>query len=478
MLSFILGLYITAENINQDSERFQYIIQNDIENQERNLQDENEEKPAEGEPDEAKGEEEGGEKEEAEPEDEAKDEAEDDEKEEEEEENSDEDKSEEENSDNGSSESSSSPSSSSESSSESEESEESESEESSSTEEEDEVPKVEFKKLNNFEHLRNFRAISGNLKAYEEEYLDCLAEVPTPDFNAEAIDECVGRNFVKVLIDIKYVTMKTMAVGDSKAREYFIKGCFDHAVDNEEFLTGCDILERDVLNMLWTGLTFVEIVEANKDKYLSEYAKIPEAVFEDLWDEIKPFAHDFFELLDEIDAHKEVTVVRLKNYIDDRYKMKQELENAAEFDEVVDGPVEEPVEEPAEEPVTNEKVDFEEKYKSYNFDQNEEETENNDEPEDEESPESEEERRRNLLSKLHTTKRTRGVMNGNRFLNVKTLNNKVKKHFMDASKIDNLYLMGQVGGKNKPNSADDRRILLKGRTEFMKAQLEKLKHHI
>lgn len=30
------------------------------------------------------------------------------------------------------------------------------------------------------------------------------------------------------------------------------------------------------------------------------------------------FAHEFFELMDEVDSHKEVTLLRLKTLIDDR----------------------------------------------------------------------------------------------------------------------------------------------------------------
>ena len=443
VLSIILGLYTTAETINQQAERLQTLVQNNIENQVRKLQDGEEEKSeaktggAEGE---AEGEAEGAE--EAEEGEEAEDDDDDDDDAESNEEST--------NSSDSESESETEPSSS-ESSSESETSESQKSSSSEEEEQEEELPKVEFIDLTNYEHLRNFRAISGNLKAYEEEYIECLGGIPLLEFDEDAVDECVGRNFIKVLIDIKYVTMKTMSVGDSKIRNFMITWCFDIAletdkVDQEEFITGCDILEKDVLNMLWTGLSFVEIIETNREKYLSEYSNIPENIFEDLWDQIKPFSHEFFELLNEIDSHKEVTIIRLKNYIDDRHKMRQEEEE--------ENGIKKDSEEPEEEPENGEEVDITE---SLVLDENQ---------------------QRKLFPKFQTTKNTRGIVNGNRYLNMKAFNSEKKKQFVNSPKTENLYMMGGNGGKRQMDNAADRQVLDKGRSEFMKAQLQKLKQSV
>lgn len=93
------------------------------------------------------------------------------------------------------------------------------------------------------------------------------------------MNECVGKNFIKVVLDIKYVTLKIMARADTKIRKYFIDLCYTPAGTVEEFSVGCDLMERDTLDMLWNGLDFVELLEINKDKYLIEYAKIPEDTF-------------------------------------------------------------------------------------------------------------------------------------------------------------------------------------------------------
>ncbi len=112
-----------------------------------------------------------------------------------------------------------------------------------------------------------------------------------------------------------------MARGDTKVRKFFYDDCSSVAGTIEEFSVGCDLMQRDTLDMLWNGLDFVELLEINKDKYLIEYSKIPEEDFDNLLEELKNFGKEFFELLDEIDSHKEVTILRLKTFIDDRTKI-------------------------------------------------------------------------------------------------------------------------------------------------------------
>ncbi len=117
-----------------------------------------------------------------------------------------------------------------------------------------------------------------------------------------------------------------MARADTKARSFFIDLCYTPAGTIEEFSVGCDLMERDTIDMLWNGLDFVELLDINKDKYLLEYSRIPEKHFQEIMDKLKDFGKEFFELLDEIDSHKEVTILRLKTFIDDRTKII--LENA------------------------------------------------------------------------------------------------------------------------------------------------------
>lgn len=189
---------------------------------------------------------------------------------------------------------------------------------------------VEFENNDEMERTRNYKKVSEDLAVFEEEYSKCIKDIPDEEYTQEKVDECVGRNFIKVVLDIKYVTLKVMARLDTKVRKTFIKECYELAGTVEEFSEGCDVMERDVIDMLWNGLEFVELVEINKEKYLFEYGKIPNDTFRNLFGELEELSKEFFDLLNETDSHKEVIILRLKTLIDDRTKVIQEKEETGE----------------------------------------------------------------------------------------------------------------------------------------------------
>ena len=193
-----------------------------------------------------------------------------------------------------------------------------------------ELPHVKFENGEEEEKTENYKKISEDLAVFEEEYSNCIKEIEDEEYTQEKIDECVGRNFIKVVLDIKYITLKIMAKLDTKMRRMFISECYDPAGVIEEFSVGCDVLEKDVLDMMWNGLEFVELVEINKEKYLFEYGKIPNDNFRSLFVQLELLSKEFFELLDEVDSHKEVIILRLKTLIDDRTKLILEKANEQE----------------------------------------------------------------------------------------------------------------------------------------------------
>jgi hypothetical protein len=171
------------------------------------------------------------------------------------------------------------------------------------------------------DRMENYKKISDDLKVYEEEYKKCIDDIPDDNYTDEQIDECVGKNFIKVVLDIKYETLKIMSRADTRIRKYFISSCYTPAGTIEEFSVGCDYMERDTLDFMWNGLDFIELLEINKSKYLNEYGKIPREDFKKTMDELTGFAKVFFDLLNEIDSHKEITIMKLKTHIDDRTKL-------------------------------------------------------------------------------------------------------------------------------------------------------------
>ena len=171
------------------------------------------------------------------------------------------------------------------------------------------------------EHLHNFKKISGDLAAYEEEYIACIDDISDFNFREDEIEGCVGPNFIKLLLDVKYETYKIISKADAKVREYFVHYCYIPAGEDIGFSKACDLMEKDLLDLLWGCLDFLEILSINQEKYLNEYTKIELERFQEITNGLVGFSKEYFDLLDEIDAHKEVTLLRIKNHIDDRTKL-------------------------------------------------------------------------------------------------------------------------------------------------------------
>ena len=187
-------------------------------------------------------------------------------------------------------------------------------------EDEDEKENIERQKA------LDYRSVSEDIEVYESEYSKCIKDIDDDKYTSEEVDLCVGKNFLKVVLDIKYITLKVMAKADSSIRKLMIENCYKKAMAIEEFSMGCDVLEKDLLDMMWNGLEFVELVEINKDKYLVEYGKVPPEVFNNIKSLLEDISEEFFQLLDEIDSHKDIIILRLKNLIDDRTKLIMEKE--------------------------------------------------------------------------------------------------------------------------------------------------------
>ncbi len=180
---------------------------------------------------------------------------------------------------------------------------------------------VDFVNDSEREHLQNYKKISEDIKIYEDEYSDCIKDIPDEEYSEAKIEECAGKDLLKVKIDIKYEIMRIISKADSKVRDFFLNLCYIPAADDDVFSKGCDVFESDTLDLIWGGLNFVELIELNKDKYLQEYATLPETTVEDILTELVTFSEEFFELLNEVDNHKEITLLRIKTLIDDRTKL-------------------------------------------------------------------------------------------------------------------------------------------------------------
>ena len=112
--------------------------------------------------------------------------------------------------------------------------------------------------------------------------------------------------------------MRIISKADQKVREFFVDRCYSLAGVENILAEACDFYERDTLDLVWSGLNFVDILTVNSEKYMSEYGSMDQETFDGVMEYLTNFSTEFFELLDEVDNHKEITLLRLKTLIDDR----------------------------------------------------------------------------------------------------------------------------------------------------------------
>lgn len=177
---------------------------------------------------------------------------------------------------------------------------------------------IKFSQGPDTDYMTEFKTIKKELAIFEEEYKKCIAEISSEAYSQDKVDECVGENFIKVVLDVKYSTFKMMSRYEERLRDFFIKGCYALAEDDKIFSLSCDYLERDTLDLMWNGLDIVGILQLNKLKYLSEYAVMPRKTFKSIIYYLTVFSKDFFNLLDEIDDQKEKMIINIKIHVDER----------------------------------------------------------------------------------------------------------------------------------------------------------------
>lgn len=182
-------------------------------------------------------------------------------------------------------------------------------------------PHINFISGSEEEHLRNFKRISADLQLFEDEYLACLDEIQDEDFTETAVEGCLGKDFLKLQLDIKYETMKIISKAEDKLRHFFVYHCYIPVGEDEMKTVGCDLLQRDMLDAIWNCMDFIDLANLNRNKYIKEYAILPSKIFKDIIFGLETLHKEFFELIEEVDAHKQLTILRIKNHIDDKTKV-------------------------------------------------------------------------------------------------------------------------------------------------------------
>lgn len=96
--------------------------------------------------------------------------------------------------------------------------------------------------------------------------------------------------------------------------------CYLRAGEDTRESDACDLLYYDIKKLLWNELDFDEIVEFNHERYTFVNGRMDEHDFAHLMAEIRELKEALTELMDEMDAHKDILMVEIKSYIDRRTK--------------------------------------------------------------------------------------------------------------------------------------------------------------
>jgi hypothetical protein len=97
-----------------------------------------------------------------------------------------------------------------------------------------------------------------------------------------------------------------------------ITHCYEEAGENVILSDACDLFEKDLTKLLWNELNAYELMVFNKEKYTFTYEKMQEETFHILVDNLRVIYDELSDLIDEVDAHRDVMVVRIKGHVDDR----------------------------------------------------------------------------------------------------------------------------------------------------------------
>ena len=97
-----------------------------------------------------------------------------------------------------------------------------------------------------------------------------------------------------------------------------ITHCYEEAGENVILSDACDLFEKDLTKLFWNELNAYELMVFNKEKYTFTYEKMKEETFHILVENLRVIYDELSDLIDEVDAHRDVMVVRIKGHVDDR----------------------------------------------------------------------------------------------------------------------------------------------------------------
>lgn len=173
---------------------------------------------------------------------------------------------------------------------------------------------------------KSYISISTDLKEYQNTYIDCLDRLSDLDFNEANIERCVGKDMRYIDNDIEFFKSKILARADSIVRSRLVENCFKPAGADLIQSAGCDLLQKDVVQLLWAELNYYLLPDYHRNKYMFQHASMPTEVIDPILAEFKSLYQKQTDLLVELYDHKTLASQRVRDYVADRFEFLADME--------------------------------------------------------------------------------------------------------------------------------------------------------
>lgn len=174
---------------------------------------------------------------------------------------------------------------------------------------------------------KSYISISADLKVYQNTYIDCLHNLSDLDFTQANIELCVGKDQHFVDDDISFFKRKVLSKSDSILQSRFFENCYKPAGVDLVLSSGCDLLQKDVMKLLWDEMNYYSLIDYHRNKYMFLHANLPDNMVEEMVLELKYLYQQQNSLFVELYNHSILTHQRIKDFIADRnLDIEEELE--------------------------------------------------------------------------------------------------------------------------------------------------------
>lgn len=190
-----------------------------------------------------------------------------------------------------------------------------------------EEPEFDFGYLSSPEVLEVYYRISKNYTIRIKRLENCIDNIEPDNFNESLVNSCLGVNYAKINNYFQYSKKQILSDINDRIELTITAKCYEQAGINTLLAYGCDILIKDVLDLLWAGYNFFDITYDNWKKYTEEYSVMPHAMFSELLSMLKKLQAISGRFHKEVYDHRSGMILALKDYVELRTRNIEATQN-------------------------------------------------------------------------------------------------------------------------------------------------------